>query len=369
MEKIQIQEEKYFTRKFIRENSNLIDQGHCKTETLLLLRSIFRFGNRLKKLNKQSDLTNNIAAEKQFKNFLDGFFKTLEKHEISIKDKKLIARLKSAFRTLVLEFMNQSIFVKHGYTKPKGYPGDFQIIEAMYNNVPLSKHVGFLLDKYFLNSDYVKAVRNRKDIMKYYLKNFLERCSRPPIKILNLGCGSSREIRELLQENTRSFTAVEAILLDQEIAALDFSKREIESTGTHWKFQFIQDNVLNFLGSQSYIYDTFGVQNLIYSIGLADYLPDSVLGPLLRTSFNALRDDGELIIAHKNISEFRSFISDWGADWNFIPRTCKEVAQLFHRFLQGKKYFLYTLFAEKKRVFFTIASLNKIYKKNFSMCA
>jgi SAM-dependent methyltransferase len=66
----------------------------------------------------------------------------------------------------------------------------------------------------------------------------------------------------------------------------------------------------------------FGKQDIIYSVGLFDYLPDNFLVKLLRALYNLLNPGGKLIAAFKDASRYRSQDYHWAVDWDgFLQRT------------------------------------------------
>ncbi len=344
--------------KFIKENTDLIKKNNCQEECDKIIKNIKMLKSQLIDIRKVSFYKKEKNIENRVFKILDNFFYEAEIAQSKIKNSVLITKLKHIFRSSIDEFLVQSRLIRRGYFKPRGYPGDYQIIEAMYNDKPISKNIGFLLDKYFLQSSYVQAVRDRKDKMKDILKQFINRTEPSNIKILNLACGSCREIRELFNEGFSTKKRISLILLDQDRQALNFAKKEIGNLPANWDLNFLQENILNFFKNKKYMLEKFGFQDLIYSIGLADYLPDSVLGPLALHSFRLLSNHGELIIAHKNIRPFPSSVSDWGADWKFIPRTANGLKQLIKKYIVRTRFFQQIFFISKKRIYFLILSKN-----------
>lgn len=75
------------------------------------------------------------------------------------------ARLR--FREAIAPWFDQSILMSRGLNKkPGGHPGDFETLEAIYDNRPLLTGIGMYLDQYFLNAPLAVAVRTRKDRMR-----------------------------------------------------------------------------------------------------------------------------------------------------------------------------------------------------------
>lgn len=290
--------------------------------------------------------------EAKLKKILDSFFIAANNLEAEVNDKSVLENFKKIFRYQLKDYLFQSDLLKYAFLKPKGYPGDYDAIEAIYDKIPISKDLGYFLDKYFLEVDYVQAVRDRKNRMKKILHDFIENNEKHVIRILNIACGSCREIRELIEEGFSPKKKVIFYLVDQEKKALEFSKNALKNASKNFIFKFVADNILNFIESPDYMRKKYGKQDLIYSIGLADYLPDSILGPLIKYSFNLLSKKSYFLIAHKNVFEYASPVSEWCADWNFIPRKSIDLKKLIKNYIDGNKYFEKYFKEKSGRIFF-----------------
>jgi len=74
--------------------------------------------------------------------------------------------------------------------------------------------------------------------------------------------------------------------------------------------------------------EIFGLQDLIYSVGLYDYLPDKVLKKLLTAQMNLLKEGGKMILAFKDCDAYDKTVYDWICDWQFVQRTETQVFDL-----------------------------------------
>ena len=90
---------------------------------------------------------------KRFKNINDVIVLKGYELEKSIQNKRVIKAIKESFRLLVSTLAYKSLIVKRAFEKPRGYPGDYGMIENVYNNRPYSEGVGELYDKYFLRRE------------------------------------------------------------------------------------------------------------------------------------------------------------------------------------------------------------------------
>lgn len=294
-------------------------------------------------------------SQKFFLKELHGKIVKLNRQSLQIKDLEMRNQLKKIFRSRIKKYIDTSPFCRHGYTKPKGYPGDFRIVEAMYNNCSLAEKgtLGFLFDQFFLQAEYVQAVRDRKQMMKQMLKRFIKSAGLKELKILNIACGSSRELAELLDEGFFKDKKIDFVLLDQDWECLEYSRNRLLKCPANVRFHFVQNNVYSFFRSK--INDVNLKEfDLIYSIGLADYLPDIVLGDMLYEGFSRLKKkDGKFIVAYKNIKEFGSVRSDWICDWNFVPRDRKDVQKLINDYVPRSHKNIFRYF-KSRLIFFSI---------------
>ena len=131
----------------------------------------------------------------EFNRYSLNIIKEGDKVTSQIKNRLITSRIKDKFRVLVGYWVYQGKLMERGYIKPRGYPGDYKILEGMYDNLPWTKEgIGYLWDKFFINVDYVKSVRKRKDALKKILKKFLKDRVNTEVSVMNLGSGSGREV-------------------------------------------------------------------------------------------------------------------------------------------------------------------------------
>lgn len=246
-----------------------------------------------------------------------------------IGDKVIMNKVKENFRSLVGAWAYKSLIVKRAFEKPRGYPGDYLMLEIIYNNRTFSEDIGLYFDKYFLNNPYAIAVRYRKDRVCEILKKEIQQSKSQIIKIFNIACGSCREIRELdiklFQDKTIIFTC-----LDWDEEALEFSREKVKYFPVNIKFNFLKEDVMTVIKDTNFL-NSFEKQDLVYSIGLIDYLPDRILKRFTQFCYGILQENGKLILTHKNKEKnFSPLPPDWFCDWKFVPRNKEEVISLIH---------------------------------------
>jgi hypothetical protein len=72
-----------------------------------------------------------------------------------------LAAHRRAFQQRIAPWFDTSWMMRRAKAKPRGYPGDFELLTAIYDGVPKSTGLGGYLDLYFLHSDLAQAVRAR----------------------------------------------------------------------------------------------------------------------------------------------------------------------------------------------------------------
>ena len=247
-----------------------------------------------------------------------------------LTDNRVMEKVKDSFRQLLGVWLYKSICMKRGLDKPRGYPGDYKMLEIVYDNKAISKGIGEYFDNYFLKSPYAVAVRIRKDHVREILQDFINKSTLNKIEILNIACGPCREIKELLPNITNKNPIV-FICLDRDEEALDFSNKVfLKNTPPNVTVKFVKEDIMNMIKSQT-AEQAYGKYDLIYSIGLIDYLPDGILKKLIQALYQLLRKEGRLVLTHKNSEKtFPPIPPDWACDWKFVSRDRDEVIKLFH---------------------------------------
>lgn len=266
------------------------------------------------------------------KNINDAIVLNGDKIVRGIGVKALVKRIKQNFRLLIGPWAYKSLIMKRGFEKPRGYPGDYKMLEIIYDNKPFSTGFGRYFDLYFLNNPYAEAVRQRKDKTGELLLTSINSHSGPSLNILNLACGSCREIRDILSLYRIHYKGVISFsLVDHDEEALAFSKQELDIFKQNKiKFSYCKENILKFYDNKFHYEKIFGKQDLIYSIGLVDYFPDRILKEVIIFCLDLLASKGKLIltIKDKDKDPFAPLPPAWYCDWEFVPRNEQDIINL-----------------------------------------
>lgn len=238
----------------------------------------------------------------------------------------VIKKGQQEFRERTNKFFQQSFFMNRARAWPQGYPGDYKTLEYTYGNVPMSNGIGYLLDKYFLGTALAVAVRERLLTLCDILKQ--EIVSRPRAKVFNVACGSCREIFDIAPEFIQA--AASAICIDFDKDALQFSSDRLSCSGISIdKISFRKYNAVKMVNHARNVKE-FGHQDIIYSTGFYDYIPDDVLIQLLDASYDLLNPGGVLIASFKDSTKYDTQDYHWLVKWDsFLQRTEGQTDSIF----------------------------------------
>ncbi len=239
-------------------------------------------------------------------------------------DPATLARHKRyAERVLTPDFMPGAV-MRRCYEKPLGYPGDFQIMNYVYEwqrvgNTPYEK----LLHRIGIETGACVGTR-----LRMTQKILGERIAANPgdkaMNIANLGCGSAYEVYDYLKID-RLARPVNFTLIDQDQRALSHAYEhaypEVVRHAGRAKVQCLQASFAQLLKAGA-LFQTLPPQDILYSLGLFDYLSHRRARALAHDLYAQVAPGGKLIIANvKQGRETCQWPLEFVTDWSLIYRT------------------------------------------------
>jgi len=247
-------------------------------------------------------------------------------------DKESYRLHKVYYQQMLYDLLGANIEINsYIYQKPLGYPGDYVMMNYIYD---------YCGDKAFLGrSSYEKLINNytcsvpfscsnieRKDFIKARILEVAKR--KDNARILSVGCGSARELTELLaKEEFRR--PISFICLDFEKKALEYVRARINEINKHRQnlatLQYIHRNLIDIAVDKS-IEERINSQDLIYVFGVFDYLGDHFCSRIIRQLYSLLNSRGSLIICNASAENYshRAYYEMLGG-WNMVHRTKEEI--------------------------------------------
>jgi len=249
--------------------------------------------------------------------------------EREVKDKDIIRDARIRFHGKTNTILSKSYCINRTRTWPQGYQGDYKTLEHVYKNTPLSEGIGYYLDLCLLNSDLAPAVRNRIKKLEDILRDELLNREKP--SVLNIACGSCREVFELATVIEKSGAKITCIDLDND--ALSFAANRLSYTSIS-PLSSNQVNLRKYNAIRMFDHDLnmseFGRQDIIYSVGFFDYLQSDFLAKFFKALYNMLNPGGILITSFKDASRYRHQDYHWIVDWDgFLQRYEEDFMGIF----------------------------------------
>jgi len=235
----------------------------------------------------------------------------------------LAAHKRYAERVLTPDFMPGAV-MKRCYEKPFGYPGDFLIMNYVYEwqrvgNTPYEK----LLHRIGIETGACVGTRLRM-AQKLIAERIAAHPGETPMNVANLGCGSAYEIYDYLKID-RLPCPVNVTLIDQDERALSHAYenayREVVRHAGRARVQCLQASFAKLLKAGP-LFQTLPLQDVIYSLGLYDYLSHRRARALTHDLYAQVKPGGQLILANvKQGRETCQWPLEFVTDWSLIYRT------------------------------------------------
>lgn len=246
-------------------------------------------------------------------------------------DPAVLARHKRyAERVLTPDFMPGAV-MKRCYEKPLGYPGDYQIMNYVYEwqrvgGTPYEK----LLHRIGIETGACVGTRLRMT-QKIIAERVAENPGEEPLNIANLGCGSAYEVYDYLKIGKLP-RPVNFTLIDQDHRALthayEHAYPEVVRHAGRARVQCLQASFAQLLKAGA-LFRTLPPQDVIYSLGLYDYLSARRAKALTRDLYEQVKPGGKLILANvKKGRESCEWPLEFVTDWSLIYRTEQDMLDL-----------------------------------------
>jgi hypothetical protein len=217
------------------------------------------------------------------------------------------------------EIHGASPFVTRLQQWPRGYPGDFETIEWLWrgdNRAPAGT-LAYAIENYALNASISQQHRNKVNFQAAcMLQAFV---TARPCRILSIGCGSSPDLRTVIDQVPSTATIV---LCDSDEDALAYSRTKLEPIGA--QIHLVHGMVPRVLRRVR----DYGPFDLILAGGLFDYLSDRFIARTLADAWSMLSPTGRIVFTNiATGNPFRVWIEYLG-DWKLIERSESDVARI-----------------------------------------
>lgn len=258
-------------------------------------------------------------------------------HECLV-DREILLAAKEYTEALVTPLAMGAPFVNRSYMKPLGYPGDYKVMEWCYaNNYEGEDVFGRVLHKFFVDHYPLSiGVRTRKDLMveiisREHQRKLAEMGDDARFRVVSLGCGPAKEVSEYISRTKNWPGKSEWTLIDQEEEALSVayqaSRRQIGKWQSNADLSLLNLSFVQML-SEGLPLQEPGTKDLIFSVGLFDYLRESRAQVLIRAMFDLLDEGGLIVIGNAVAPNEFFWAAEFLGDWTLLYRTKEEMRAL-----------------------------------------
>ncbi|MHB8875057.1 MAG: class I SAM-dependent methyltransferase [Myxococcaceae bacterium] len=227
-------------------------------------------------------------------------------------------------------FILGSEFLKRTNLKPRGYAGDAEMMQMLYENRYVGRYVfNKLMHKHPIETPAAQAVRNRRRLVPRVLREVASRFS-GPVRFFSVASGPAWELQDIYLD-TPDAERFQAALLDQDPEALSSAKQgvaRIESArDLKLRVEYFNDSVRTMLRSAT-LDELFGRFHFIYSMGLFDYLTPPTARAIMAKLYGLLLPGGSMVVGNYHVGNpTRTYMEYW-MDWVLYYRTESEFLEL-----------------------------------------
>jgi extracellular factor (EF) 3-hydroxypalmitic acid methyl ester biosynthesis protein len=227
-------------------------------------------------------------------------------------------------------------FVDRIFRKPLGYAGDYEmaniIFRAGYEGDTL---FGKLLNHYCCDLPPARAHRERVPYLLKKIDEHLEdslKNNHGAARFMSIGCGPAKEIQQLITSRKNTDSS-EVTLIDFDTEALYYCQERIRElktlTNSAIKVGFINKTVSQIV-KEPYSSSGGPGYDLIYCMGLADYLVTPVCQKLTVALHRWLKRGGRLIVSNIDAANEYRYPMEFGCEWYLFHRSKEQLREFVH---------------------------------------
>ncbi len=220
---------------------------------------------------------------------------------------------------------------KQAYEKPFGYPGDHIVMDYTYDGTPqgptsIAKFI------HWLGVDALECVVTRMKIVENMISDLLDKTpDGQEVSIANLACGTAQEITNILKRDHLA-APVTFNLIDQDDRALALSYGRTHPRVMHHKGRAtINGYHSSFadLMTGGVLADQLPQQDMVYTVGLFDYLRQNRCRRLTASLFEKVKPGGKLVVGNlKRGPNSGIWVAEMAMDWSMYYRREDEIRDI-----------------------------------------
>lgn len=216
----------------------------------------------------------------------------------------------------------------HARAKPRGYAGDFELLEKICQHRLCDDPLGRLFDRFFQNQHAPQAVRNRMRLIADRIEHGCRSSDTGHFHVVSIGSGPAADIRKaaagLVAQDKKQ---MHATLLDLDPNALSVAEQRLSTLLPSGHVQTVQCN-LKRLARRTTFVESILPADLVVCAGFFDYLPRNDAADLLKTMSRMLKPSGQAIAFNFAVHNPTRAYMEWIGNWYLTYRTSEQMHEL-----------------------------------------
>jgi extracellular factor (EF) 3-hydroxypalmitic acid methyl ester biosynthesis protein len=270
---------------------------------------------------------------KKFKRFLDKKLEEL-KHVVADFSTEEYKHHGFFFRKQLWHFILCCPILARTNLKPRGYPGDSEMMRMVYlNDYQGDSTFAKLFHKHVVEHPAAQSVRNRIKLIAKLLDSVNTEAGFSPrmnVQVLSVGCGPAFELQDVMM-SPNDCKKYNFTLLDQDSLAHSEAAALVNNIEKRFdckiNVDYLECSVRTMLFSRK-LKQNLGQFDFIYSMGLFDYLAAPVAKAVLKNLYQILKPGGKMVIGNFHVSNPSKYYMDYWCDWVLLHRTEEEFIDL-----------------------------------------
>jgi hypothetical protein len=216
----------------------------------------------------------------------------------------------------------------HARQKPRGYAGDFEMLEKIVNRTLSTDPLGRAFDHFFQEQAAPEAVRSRTRLVADRIVGVVRASTNDRLHICSVGSGPAIDVElACLELSPDERTRLEVSLLDLDPEALANAERRLGPllTGDHLRMH--RENLFR-LPRLKQTKSLLNQADFIVCTGLFDYLTDVDAAAMLQCFWSHLVTDGEMMVFNFAPANPSQAYMEWIGNWYLIYRDEAMIADL-----------------------------------------
>lgn len=215
------------------------------------------------------------------------------------------------------------------YNKPLGYPGDFFMMNYMYDGRRHGDSVyGRIMHQLGREERLADTVASRRDLMLEHIDRAVKEADgQGPVRISCLASGPAREVEDYL----RRYDGKREILwtlIDQDDRALSYANerllRAAKGAANRIKVNCLFTSFQQLIGNPELLGE-LADQDFLYSAGFFDYLPDEVARLVASRCMDMVRPGGRVLFGNAARAPDVHWVPEFVLDWRMNYRDAGEL--------------------------------------------